>query len=175
MRLVFDESRGPMTASAMQGNDSGQGLQAVIRRLVPADIRSVSKLCVQHASYEKAPALPPDHESRLKAAVFASVPRVWCLVADLGGVLVGYSTCSLEFSTWRGCDYLYMDCLYIVEEHRGRGIGAAIMTAVSHLAKSLGCSSIEWQTPSWNFDAGRFYARIGARRQDKMRFTWRVP
>jgi len=46
------------------------------------------------------------------------------------------------------------------------------MQKVADDARSLGCDFIEWQTPSWNSDAIRFYDRVGAFGALKMRYRW---
>jgi GNAT superfamily N-acetyltransferase len=50
-----------------------------------------------------------------------------------------------------------MDCLFIQSEHRDAGIGAALLASVVQLARKNGHAEVQWQTPSWNADARRFY------------------
>jgi Acetyltransferase (GNAT) family. len=65
-----------------------------------------------------------------------------------------------------------MDCLFLRDHARGQGLGALLMDAVVALARELGLSEVQWQTPSWNEGAIRFYGRrIGVRAVDKLRFT----
>ncbi|WP_017600570.1 GNAT family N-acetyltransferase, partial [Nocardiopsis lucentensis] len=85
--------------------------------------------------------------------------------------VVGYATCSPEVSTWDGCEYLHMDCLFLRDGTRGAGLGARIMDAVADTARGLGLTEVQWQTPVWNEDAIRFYDRLGARAKEKLRYT----
>jgi RimJ/RimL family protein N-acetyltransferase len=41
-------------------------------------------------------------------------------------------------------------------------------------ARALGLTEVQWQTPSWNEGAIRFYDRLGARARAKTRFTLTV-
>ncbi|MGH3323821.1 MAG: GNAT family N-acetyltransferase [Streptomyces sp.] len=148
-----------------------------VRRAVRHDLVEVTALATEHAAYEKSDPPVADLAERLAAVLFdAESPRVLCLVAETpGGGLAGYATCTIEFSTWQGGEYLYMDCLYLRDEHRGNGLGARLMDAVVAEAVALGLGEVQWQTPSWNAGAIRFYDRLGTARQDKTRFTLQVP
>lgn len=98
-----------------------------------------------------------------------------CLVAESpDGEVVGYATCVPALSTWDGLEYLHMDCLFLVPGQRGLGLGALLMDAVTAEARTLGLTEIQWQTPTWNEGAIRFYDRLGARAQEKTRFTLTV-
>ncbi|WP_432190627.1 N-acetyltransferase family protein [Streptomyces sp. Tue6028] len=135
-----------------------------------ADLPAVAKLCSAHASFERAEPVPSDLATRLEPVLFSDSPRAWCLVADYEGVLIGYSVCSLEFSTWQAAEYMHLDCLYVSEAHRGAGWGAALLDAVKDMAAILQASQIQWQTPDWNTNAIRFYNREGAQGRNKVRF-----
>ncbi|MCY0934063.1 GNAT family N-acetyltransferase [Streptomyces sp. H34-S4] len=64
-----------------------------------------------------------------------------------------------------------MDCLYLTEEARGHGLGAALMDEVAALARGLGLGHVEWQTPDWNEGAIRFYDRLRATGKPKLRYA----
>ena len=63
-----------------------------------------------------------------------------------------------------------MDCLYLREEARGAGLGPHLVREIAQLARQLGCSTVQWQTPIWNERAIRFYQRLGAIGKQKVRF-----
>ena len=146
--------------------------KTVVRLVRPSEIESVIRLCEEHAAYEKAEFSAKGIAERLHSAIFSDVPRLWCFVAEIGEEIIGYATCTRDFSTWRAADYLHLDCLYITQEHRKAGIGAEVMQAIMEHADRLGCAVLEWQTPSWNKRAARFYERLGARSSYKLRFCW---
>ncbi|GGT39234.1 hypothetical protein GCM10014713_36120 [Streptomyces purpureus] len=146
-----------------------------VRHARPEDLPRVAELAAEHAAYEKAAPPSPGLPDRLDALLFTTpTPRLRCLVAELpDGTLAGYATCAPEISTWEG-EYLHMDCLYLSAAHRGLGLGPLLMTAVESEARTLGLKEIQWQTPSWNEGAIRFYARLGAEPKEKLRYTLRV-
>ena len=87
-----------------------------------SDIDEVVKLCSEHARFEKANFSPEGKAERLSSAIFTAVPRLWCFVAESRGSIVGYATCTKDFSTWGAADFLHMDCLYLDPAHRNAGI-----------------------------------------------------
>jgi L-amino acid N-acyltransferase YncA len=142
-----------------------------IRSALRDDIQALVALCSEHAIFERAAYDAADKSVRLRQALFSAVPRLYAWVVVIGGNLVGYATAAPEYSTWSAAEYLHMDCLYVKTEHRGAGIGAALMTSVVQLARELGYAEVQWQTPSWNADACRFYRRQGGVAQEKLRFV----
>ncbi|MGW0601910.1 N-acetyltransferase family protein [Streptomyces sp. NPDC002776] len=146
---------------------------ARVRHARPADLPGIAALAAEHAAYEKAVEPPADLPQRLEKLLFgqADPPRLSVFVAELGDDLVGYASCAPEVSTWDGDEYLHMDCLFLRSGHRGLGIGPMLMAAVVADARTRGLDRIQWQTPSWNTDAIRFYDRLGARATEKLRYS----
>ena len=111
----------------------------------------------------------------MEPALFSVPAQLWCLLAESGGEVIGYTTYTLDFSTWRGAAYMYLDCLFVAEEHRGGGWGRRLLDAVIAAAVHAGATEVQWQTPDWNSDAIRFYDRTGAQRQLKARYLVPLP
>jgi GNAT superfamily N-acetyltransferase len=145
----------------------------VVRRAEPADLPRVVELAVQHAQYERAAPPADDLAVRLSALLFDTpAPRLSCFVArHPAGEIVGYATCEPAISTWEGRAYLHLDCLFLTPGHRGLGLGPRLVDAVLSEARRLGLTEVQWQTPVWNEGAARFYDRLGARSQEKLRYS----
>lgn len=79
-----------------------------------------------------------------------------------------------QFSTWDAAFYVYMDCLYLLDEWRGFGMGESLIEKIKEESKKLDCSLIQWQTPNFNTRAIKFYNRIGAYSKTKERFFLNV-
>jgi hypothetical protein len=86
------------------------GRKPVVRPVQPADIEAVLALCAEHTTYEGAAFSVEEHHARLAHAIFDESPRLWCFVAEADGMIVGYATCTKDFSTWRAADCLHLDC-----------------------------------------------------------------
>jgi GNAT superfamily N-acetyltransferase len=141
----------------------------VVRAAVPADASALAPLCAAHAAYERLPYHEVGHVRRLQVALSSGQLHVWLLERD--GLAVGYASVTLDFATLSGQRFAHLDCLYLASATRGCGGGQALMRAVQAFATEQGCTELQWQTPDWNHDAMRFYARLGARGSAKRRYT----
>lgn len=144
----------------------------LIRDCQPNDLNTVVDLCQKHAEYEKASFNPIGKEERLKNAIFDVHPKLFCLVVEVDETIVGYASYTIDFSTWDAASFMYMDCLYLEEAFRGYGIGEAIIEELKQIAIAKKCINIQWQTPTFNERAIKFYHRIGGTGKDKVRFTF---
>lgn len=141
-----------------------------IRPARRTDLPALWQLCLDHAAFEGLTPPRPDAAEPLAAALWGTTPRAWCLVVDNDDELAGYASYSLEFATWTGREHVHMDCLYLREAHRGKGLGDALLRAVTAAAAELGVEEVQWQTPDWNTDAIGFYLHHGATARRKTRF-----
>lgn len=145
-----------------------------IRPVERKDIPQIVQLCAWHAEYEMADFDPDNKEQLLVEHLFDKSNQIRCLVAEEDDRLIGYATFIKQFSTWDADYYLYLDCLYLMENHRGKGWGTKIMNRIKEHALSENCPAIQWQTPVFNTKAIDFYRKLGAESKTKERFTWFV-
>lgn len=87
--------------------------------------------------------------------------------------LKGYLSVIKQFSTWDMDHYLYMDCLYLKPDVRGKSLGKQLMNTAKIYAQSLGIRQLQWQTPVENINAVSFYGNLGATHKNKQRFYWK--
>lgn len=151
------------------------GLQVNIRTAYTFELDAVIGLMQAHADFEKASICTRGLRHRLIQAMRGAPPRLCLLVAEHKRELLGYCALTREFSSWRGCDYLHLDCLFIVTRARGLRVGKLFFGAVEQYAKQHGISHIEWQTPTWNRNAQRFYDSLGAMSSTKQRYVYLLP
>lgn len=142
----------------------------MIRRAGPHDIAALAALCAAHARFERAPADTVPDAAGLLAGLSGPSPELVAWVAVQAGGIVGYASGYAGFCTWHGRRMFHLDCLYLDEACRGRGLGRALMDAVAGFAAGHGCGHLEWVTPPWNTRAIRFYQRLGASMQPRQRF-----
>ncbi|MEP0274125.1 N-acetyltransferase family protein [Ekhidna sp.] len=144
----------------------------LIREAVERDIDQIIELCQLHAEYEKSSYSKVEKQEKLFSSLFKEKNGIKCVVIEEERQLHGYATFIKQFSTWDADWYLYLDCLFLREETRGKGIGKEMMSLIKAYAKKEGCINIQWQTPDFNQDAIRFYKKIGAESKKKERFFW---
>jgi GNAT superfamily N-acetyltransferase len=143
--------------------------ESVIRRASGRDARVIARLAAEHADYERTRADP--EAAALAAALDSPAPRFRVWIAEDGNDPLGYAAVTEDFSTWRAQPFLHLDCLFVREMHRNRGVGAALFRQAERHAREQGVRRLEWQTPLWNGDAIRFYERMGGRCHIKARFS----
>ncbi|MEM8601390.1 MAG: GNAT family N-acetyltransferase [Bacteroidota bacterium] len=142
----------------------------VLRPVRRADLDALVVLCAEHAAYEGSAYDPTGKAQRLGALLFSEVPAVFGFVVAQTDALVGFATWMPQLSTWDAAWYAHLDCLYLRPEARGRGLGRRLMARVAQAACAAGCNRMEWQTPTSNAPAIRFYERLGATSKAKRRF-----
>ncbi|MBN4081039.1 GNAT family N-acetyltransferase [Caldithrix abyssi] len=147
-----------------------------IRYAEKNDIEQIVNLCKEHATYEKSKFNSKNKLELLSNYLFSTKEILKCIVVEKNNQIVGYATFMKQFSTWEANFYVYLDCLFLKEEARGKGVGREMMNQIQEYAKTENCETlhIQWQTPSFNKDAIAFYERIGAKPKTKERFFWKV-
>ncbi len=140
-----------------------------IRPVALHDLPGLVELCAEHALYERSNFDPVGKVEALRGILFAPDARLRCLVVQDGEALIGYATFSVECSTWDADHYMHMDCLFLRPRARSKGIGRSLMQAIARQALEQGVTRMQWQTPSFNVDALRFYDRLGPVKKEKFR------
>jgi len=69
---------------------------------------------------------------------------------------------STTTSTFLAKPGLYLEDLFVRPEHRGCGLGKALIKAVAKIAVEHGCGRYEWTVLDWNQPAIDFYQSLGA-------------
>lgn len=83
------------------------------------------------------------------------------------GVEVGFALYFHNFSTFLGRGGIYLEDLFVLPEHRGKGYGKAILTRLAQIARERGCGRLEWACLDWNKPSIDFYLSLGARPMDE--------
>lgn len=139
-----------------------------IRLAAQADVPAIYALIVELAVYEREPEAVAITEADLLRDGWEAQPRFSCLVAEVEGRVVGFALYHPTYSTWAGRS-LYLEDLYVQPEHRGRGLGTALLARVAAEALEQDCARLDWSVLTWNEPAIRVYERIGALRLDEWR------
>src|ERR1700742_2133868 len=133
-----------------------------IRRIRPSDVDRAVELVHELAAYEKAPDECRLTAEQLRTALFGPAPALFGHVAELDGEVVGMALWFLNFSTWDGVHGIYLEDLFVRPEHRGSGLGRALLTALAEECVARGYSRLQWWVLNWNEPAINFYRRLGA-------------
>jgi GNAT superfamily N-acetyltransferase len=133
-----------------------------IRAIRPADVPAVVGLVRELADYEKALSEVRLTEEQLDGVLFGESPALFGHVAEVEGRVVGVALWFLNFSTWRGTHGIYLEDLYIAPQHRGAGLGKALLRTLATVCVERGYSRLEWSVLDWNTPSIDFYRAQGA-------------
>jgi GNAT superfamily N-acetyltransferase len=138
----------------------------LVRDAAPEDVGQLVDLVRQLARYERSEDAVKATEEDLRRALFCPAPQVFALVAEADGKVVGIAVYFMSFSTWTGRQGLYLEDLFVVPEHRSRGVGRALLGTLAARALDRGCARLEWAVLDWNQSAIDFYRSLGATAND---------
>jgi GNAT superfamily N-acetyltransferase len=106
--------------------------------------------------------LDPDVKLRLIPAL-REQDNALLLLALVEGRVVGIATCFYGFSTFAARPLLNVHDLAVVPEHRGRGIGRALLAGAEARARARGCSKLTLEVLESNGGARKLYESFGFR------------
>ena len=126
------------------------------------DVGAIVQLIRDLAEFEKLAHLVQTTPEKLRPQLFGERPAAEALVAVRAGEVVAFALFFTNFSTFLAQPGLYLEDLFVKPEHRGHGIGRALLKRLAALAVERHCGRFEWSVLDWNEGAIRFYEGMGA-------------
>jgi GNAT superfamily N-acetyltransferase len=133
-----------------------------LRFAAASDVPVIAKLIRELARFEKLEGELRMTDELLAENLFGPRPYAEALLAEEGSAVFGFALFFHNFSTFLAQPGIYLEDLFVVPEHRGRGIGRALLERLAQIAVERGCGRLEWAVLDWNRDAISFYERLGA-------------
>ncbi len=135
-----------------------------VRQARREDADTLLQLIDALADYEKLARPDAAARERLAADGFErEPPRFQTLLADEGGVPVGYALFFETYSSFLAQPTLYIEDIFVLPEARTRGAGSVLFKALASEALARDCGRMEWVVLDWNEVAQNFYRRRGGR------------
>ena len=134
----------------------------MIRPATPADLPVILDFIQQLAAYEHLAHACVATQADLAETLFGPRPYAETLLAEADGLPVGLALFFHNYSTFRARPGLYLEDLFVRPEHRGTGVGIALLRAVAREATRRGAGRLDWVVLDWNRPAVDFYRRLGA-------------
>jgi GNAT superfamily N-acetyltransferase len=128
-----------------------------------ADVATIAELIRGLARYEKLEHDVVMTEEKLTDSLFGERRYAETLIAEDEDEPVGFALFFHNYSTFLAQPGIYLEDLFVVPEHRSRGIGRALLERLAQVAVDRGCGRLEWSVLDWNRDAIGFYERLGAK------------
>jgi GNAT superfamily N-acetyltransferase len=127
------------------------------------DVPLLLSLIRELAEFEKLAHEVVANEAQVERALFGPRAVAEAVIARITGEPAGFALFYHSFSTFVARAGLYLEDLYVRPDHRGQGVGHALLAHLARLATSRECGRLEWAVLDWNKRAIEFYEAIGAK------------
>jgi GNAT superfamily N-acetyltransferase len=133
-----------------------------IIRAKEADVPHILKFIRELAIYEKLEHEVTATEETLKESLFGDQRYAEVIFLEEGAEKVGFALFFHNYSTFLAKPGIYLEDLFVMPSHRGRGYGKRLLKHLAKLAVERGCGRLEWSVLDWNKPAIDFYLSLGA-------------
>jgi GNAT superfamily N-acetyltransferase len=130
---------------------------------IPVILSFIKKLAV----YEKLESEVTATEDILRETLFGARRYAEVVIGYHSDEPVGFALFFHNYSTFLGKPGIYLEDLFVDEQHRGKGFGKALLVHLARLAKERNCGRLEWAVLDWNEPSINFYKSLGARSLDE--------
>lgn len=131
------------------------------RFATPEDTKKILFFIRQLAEYEKMSEQVVATEELLSEWIFKK-NKAEVIFALEEGKEVGFALFFHNFSTFLGRAGIYLEDLFVLPQHRGKGYGKGLLTRLAKIAVERGCGRLEWSCLDWNTPSIEFYRSLGA-------------
>ena len=132
-----------------------------IRYARETDVPQILNFIKQLAIYEDMLDDVVATESLLREWIFEK-QKAEVLLAEEDGIPVGFALFFHNFSTFLGRAGIYLEDLFVMPEHRGKGYGKALLRRLAQITMERGCGRLEWSCLDWNKPSIDFYLSLDA-------------
>ena len=132
-----------------------------IRTAEATDCKLILNFIKELAEYEKLLHEVEASEQTLKDSLFSEKPFAKVIIGEFENTPVGYALYFNNFSTFTGRPGIYLEDLFVPEQHRGQGIGKLLLATLAKIAVERDCPRLEWSVLDWNQPAIDFYESLG--------------
>jgi GNAT superfamily N-acetyltransferase len=102
-------------------------------------------------------------EDKICKTIFGTVPFSYVLFAETSECVIGFALYGFRYSSFVGKPSIWLDDLYVDEDMRSQGAGAALMNYLAQVAKDNECTHLAWNADVRNSRGLIFYDRLGAK------------
>ena len=114
------------------------------------------------AEYEKLSHECTASAEQVTAQLFCDRPNAEAMIAEWDGEPIGFALFYVNFSTFLMRPGMHLEDVYVLESHRGKGVGKAFFSALATVCQERGYGRFEWSVLDWNAPSIAFYESLGA-------------
>src|SRR4051812_7451923 len=109
-----------------------------------ADLPQILSFIRGLAEYEKLAHQCVATQESLRRTLFGDRRYAEVVTARLDDVPIGFALFFHNYSTFLAKPGLYLEDVFVLPEHRGAGVGKALLKHVANIARERGCGRMEW-------------------------------
>lgn len=140
--------------------------QITIRYAQESDIPQILFFIRELASYENMLDEVVATEDILREWIFEK-KKAEVIFAEENSEPVGFALFFHNFSTFLGRAGIYLEDLFVKPDHRGKGVGKALLQRLAQITVERSCGRLEWICLDWNKPSIDFYLSLGATPMDQ--------
>ncbi|MBI5277154.1 MAG: GNAT family N-acetyltransferase [Burkholderiales bacterium] len=130
----------------------------VVRAALPSDESAWRALWRGYCEFY-AVSLPDEVTNRTWQRILDPDSAVMCVVADVGGEVLGFAHCVVHENTWETQPVCYLEDLFVNPQARGIGIGETLIEWLRNAMRAEGWARLYWMTATDNARARKLYDR----------------
>jgi GNAT superfamily N-acetyltransferase len=138
-----------------------------IRFATPDDLSLILSFIQQKVEFDRKigaySGAPGVTEEKLGKTLFGPIPFAYVLFAQTPVQPVGFALYEFRYSSFAGQPSLWLDDLFVEQNMRSQGAGAALMNRLAQIAKQNNCTHLAWNADARNVKGLSFYERLGAK------------
>lgn len=142
---------------------SSNNMTFTIRLAEKEDVPHILDFIKKLAEYEQLSNEVVATERNLELYLFGEERVAEVIIGYEGELPVGFALFFHNFSTFLGKPGIYLEDLFVLEDHRGKGYGKKLLASLAKLAVERKCGRLEWAVLDWNEPSIDFYKSLGAR------------
>jgi GNAT superfamily N-acetyltransferase len=137
-------------------------MAVTVREATADDAELVHALICELAVYERLADRVTGDPALVREWLFGPDPAAEALIAEVDGAVAGFALFHRTFSTFEAKPGIWLEDLFVREQHRKAGAGRALIGRVAEITVARGYTRLEWVALDWNVLALDFYAKLGA-------------
>ena len=83
-------------------------------------------------------------EKKVRKTLFGEIPFSYVLFAENARCEIGFALYEFRYSSFAGRPSIWLGDLYVDEDHRSQGAGAALMSHLAKIAADHDCTHLAW-------------------------------
>ncbi|MCH7493205.1 GNAT family N-acetyltransferase [bacterium] len=135
--------------------------KTLVRAAATSDLDTLMGYSVALALESEGKVLDREVVGRGLRALLADAGKGFMVVAESGGEVVGQTMVTFEWSDWRAGWVWWIQSVYVVGAHRGRGVFRGLLAEIHRRARAEGVVGIRLYVDTGNTAARKAYKRLG--------------